>query len=164
MALQIKNIIPEDTKKIIYTAIVQSRLQYGITSWGATYKSNLISLENAQKKFIKILYCKPKRYGSQELFKNTSILTLNQLHKISALKYIKKHQIINRIGHPEKLTRNNSTIIPPPKIMTNIGKTNVTYQGIQYFNKLNKENRQALITANQKNYKKIVRKIVTLEA
>ena len=101
---------------------------------GAAYRFKLTSLENAPKDFIKILYCKPKILSSQELFKNTN--------KISALKYIKKYQIINRIGHPEKLIKNNNTIIPSlPKIMTNIDDTNVTYQGIQYSNHLNKENR-----------------------
>ena len=98
------SIVPEETKKKIYTAIVQSRLQYGIATatWGAAGKTKITLLEKVQKKFIKILYCEPKRYNTQELFKNTNILAINQLHEINTLKYIKKVANIRQSRTPRE--------------------------------------------------------------
>jgi len=103
---QVRNIIPgQKNQKIVYTATVQSRLQYGISTWGATYKSNLKPLIMKQKKYLKILYCKPKIYSTEDLFRDTKVATVKQIHELGTIKYIKKHQIINTQTKKERITR-----------------------------------------------------------
>lgn len=159
-ALQIRNIISKKTKRIIYMALIQSKLQYGISAWGGAYKTNLEPLVRSQKKFLKILYGKPKKYSTKQLFKETGVLTIEELHEINTLKYIKKQGYLQNIQTKIKSTRYNQNTIPLPKINTNVGKSNCMYRGLQNFNKLDSQAKQEIIDAKLIQYKKTIRTLV----
>lgn len=160
MMLRIRDIVPETIKRTIYMATVQSKLQYGIAAWGAAYKTTQNSLIIAQKKILKMLYNKPKTFGSEEIFKITKIDTIKTLHAVKTLKYCKKNGTIKYNLSKDKITRNGQLTIPRPKIHTVIGTTNANYQGILHFNKLDKQNREKIIMAKDGNYKKIISEII----
>lgn len=162
IAIQFRNIISQEVKRILYTAIVQSKIQYGISSWGAAYKTNLKPVTVNQKKFLKILYKKPKRFSSVQLFEETKALTLEKLHEISAIKYVKKHNLLTKYSKTNtRLTRNTQFTVTLPKIKTNIGKTNSIYTGLKNFNKLDQQNREKIIQTNNRTYKTLIRNAVT---
>ena len=160
LALQVKNMLPKRTKRLIYKAMIQSKIQYGISAWGATYKTNLRPVIRSQKKFLKILYNKPKIYSTKMLFKKTGVPTIEELHEISTIKYVKKAGKLNNVQEKSKRTRNNELTITLPTVKTNAGKRTSMYKGLQYFNKLNIEDKEEIIKANSRKHKKTIRNLL----
>jgi len=73
--MQLRRLVPNDVKRMIYI----SKLQYGIIAWEAVAcKINLKLITNSRKKFLKILFNKPKRL----LFQGLDISTVEELHQI----------------------------------------------------------------------------------
>lgn len=159
LAIQIKNMIPNRTKRLIYMAMVQSKLQYGISSWGATYKTNLKPVIRNQKKFLKILFNKPKRYSTIKLFNEINVPTIEELHEVTTLKYVKKHGHLTNITMKPKETRYNTLTIQLPHVKTNSGKLNSKYKGIQNFNKLDLQDKEIITNATITQYKKAIRTV-----
>ena len=65
--------------KIIYHALVESRLSYGILGWGGALNIHLSSLEIVQKRFIKIMLSKPAIYSTDLLFSESRLFDVKQL-------------------------------------------------------------------------------------
>lgn len=160
MALQLQNILPNPIKRTVYMALIQSKLQYGISSWGAAHRTNLDQLIKAQKKFLKILYKKKRRFSSEQLFRETNVLKIEDLYEISTLKYIKKNGLTQYKGEGKKETRHNPLTLNVPRVRTNMGKMNGVYRGIQNFNGLRYDERQEILNADMRKYKTIIKKIV----
>ena len=160
LATQVKNMISDKVKRIIYMALIQSKIQYGIAAWGAAYKTNLKSIERNQKKFLKILYKKPRTFGTKQLFQEIKVPTISELHQIATIKYVKKINVLKTTQKIDRITRTNQTTVPLPKVNTNAGKTNSIYKGLQNFNRLDTQDRELIINAKQRNYKKTIRTII----
>ena len=103
---------------------------------GAAYKTNLRPIIKSQKKFLKILFKKKRRFSTEQLYRETKVLKLEEMYKISTLKYIKKEGIIQTRGDEKKITRNNQLAVTLPRVRTNVRKMNSIYRGIQNFNEL----------------------------
>jgi hypothetical protein len=69
-----------------YYAIVQSKLQYGLTCYGGTNENKILPLLRSQKRFIRTICNKPRRHPSFELFKKLSVLPLRHLYCFKVLK------------------------------------------------------------------------------
>lgn len=65
--------------KMIYYALLESRLSYGIIAWGSAAYCHLRKLEILQKKILKIMLHKSSTYSSDELYIITKLLDLRQL-------------------------------------------------------------------------------------
>ena len=99
-------------------------------------------------------------FGSKKLFQEINIATVQELHEISTIKHVKKLNLLTSTQQNEdRTTRNNKTTITLPKVHTNIGKANCIYRGLQNFNRLDQQDREKIIKANNKEYKKIIRTI-----
>ena len=68
------------TLKSIYFALGQSILTYCIAIWGGTAKTTLIKLERAQRTTLKVMYNKPFRFSTQELYREIQVLSIRQLY------------------------------------------------------------------------------------
>jgi len=68
-----KKIIDKPMLRIVYFAMTQSLLQYGITAWGGLGIAAQNKLLIAQNSIIKIILSKSKTYSSKKLFKGMNV-------------------------------------------------------------------------------------------
>lgn len=76
---KIRYLKDEQTNKTVYLTLCQSILTYGISAWGGAAKTILIKLERTQRSILKVLYFKPFRYPTFDLYKESKVLTVRKL-------------------------------------------------------------------------------------
>lgn len=74
-----KKVLDTPMLRVVYFAMTQSLLQYGITAWGGLGIVAQNKLLKAQKSIIKIILNKPKTYSSEKLFKDMNVFDVKQL-------------------------------------------------------------------------------------
>lgn len=74
-----------EVRRLVYTSLCQSLLQYCIGVWGGAAKSHMIKLERAQRGVLKVMFGKPRRYSTDKLFEEAAILTVRQLFVMRAV-------------------------------------------------------------------------------
>ncbi|CAH1114356.1 unnamed protein product, partial [Psylliodes chrysocephalus] len=95
----LKEYLPERELKTLYYSLVESHLRYGISIWGAAARIHINPLEILQKRFIKIIMSKPRRYPTNDLYKISEIMDLRQLFYFNiCLKY---HYSNNKGPYPD---------------------------------------------------------------
>ncbi len=81
-----KTICYSDLLKIIYYALISSKLEYGLCIWGGTYITSLKPLIILQKCFIRLVLNRHRLEHTQHLFKLTKILPLRSLYIFKVLR------------------------------------------------------------------------------
>lgn len=97
-----KHIIPKHLKKLIYNALVESHITYGITLWGHTHKKHLKPIITQQKKAIRLIENAAYNEHTNPLFINNKIIKLPEIIELHILKFM--HRIINKIAPQQILT------------------------------------------------------------
>ncbi|KAJ8980864.1 hypothetical protein NQ317_008923 [Molorchus minor] len=121
---------------IMYFALIQSHLIYGIIGWGGVNNNYLKNLETAQKWTIKIMHNKNYTYPSEELYKEAKILDLRQLYARSLLlRQYKLKPNINMYPNYNYDTRNKETM-KFPKTAKTVGQRCHTFLGPVLYNAL----------------------------
>lgn len=136
--------IPHRLRHTIYNALVKPHLLYLVEIWGSAAKTKLANLQVTQNKLIKMIFNYPFLTATSKIYEETKIMNIRQLyiyqtcifiHKVlnktikTNISFIRKKQVTQRS------TRRASFLILP-KIRTKLGKTNVTYEGAQLYNKI----------------------------
>ena len=121
--------------RIIYFALVESRLQYAILGWGGVATTHLKKLDILQKRFLKIMYNKENTYPSDLLFIESKILDVRQLYFCSIVNYIYKNKTdLQYIDHPYS-TRNKINLqVKTTMSEKTIGKRSHTYLCSRVYN------------------------------
>lgn len=141
---RLKKILTIHILKIIYTALVQSILSYGIIGWGCLLKTHLSALSITQKYILKVILTKPKDFPTDTLFTIANVLDIRQLYIKSVLIYIFNHkqkftplsQSYTHAMHiplTRQQTNHNLTI---PRKRTQLGQRHFNYIGPRTFNTL----------------------------
>ena len=68
--------------RTLYFSIFESHLRYGFQIWGQHSNHNLNDIANLQRKAIRIINFKTKHTPVEPLFKETKIMTLNEIIKL----------------------------------------------------------------------------------
>ena len=79
---KIKNMVPFKTIKIIYHALIESLIKYGITSWGRENKNNMEKIQKIQDRVIKNIMTNKqnKKYNKiNQKYEFTNLLTVDKL-------------------------------------------------------------------------------------
>lgn len=75
----------------IYISLAQSVLAYCLPIWGGATKLKFLTVERAQRCLLKVMYFKPYRFPTQELYTQSNILSVRKLYiLLSVLKVHKK--------------------------------------------------------------------------
>ena len=91
-----KNMLNNNTKKLIYYGHIHSHICYCLVIWGGMCKKiDLNRLQNAQDKCIKLL--NPKQ-TKEEIYNNNKILTISQLITLEEIKL--GYKITNKLLPP----------------------------------------------------------------
>ena len=89
---RLKNILPTKILRMIYAALFQPYLTYGITAWGFASNSSINRIFKLQKKVIRNVSKVRYNAHTSELFKKLNIAKFEDLLKINCIKFFYKHE------------------------------------------------------------------------
>ena len=75
-----RHFLPSQTLRTLYYSLIYPYLNYGNVVWGNTYPSRLESIRKLQKKIIQIISSSDFRDHTSPIFKNLSILPIDDLN------------------------------------------------------------------------------------
>ncbi|KAJ8953520.1 hypothetical protein NQ318_023644 [Aromia moschata] len=119
----LSNILQIKYLRILYYALVESHLTYGLIAWGSATMISLNNLQKIQKCILKTMYKKPRTYPSEHIYRETDILNLCQLYAMSVLvmQYKEKNEQ-SQIQHAYNTRYKTEAIIVPRAEKTKIQK------------------------------------------
>ncbi len=144
---RISSFMNKKTLKIIYHALIESIINYGITAWGSAYNNILKSILINQRKIINKLG--DNVYNILDISKTYIISSLSMFYDECKVEY--ENVWVN--------TRNRS--IPLPKINKKIASKSARYTAIKYFNKL-PNNLKSLKGDKKSNKKNLLKWIINI--
>lgn len=123
------------TLEIVYKAIIESVIKYGIIVWGGLYESSLNSLKVTQNTIIKVMYKKNKRYPTNQLYLVSKIFNIRLLYIQSAIIFIhiqnNRFQQIPQLHVTRAVSNENLTI---KKFEKTLCQRFITYFGLKFYN------------------------------
>ena len=135
---KVKHFIPEKTLINTYNAHIQPHIDYGLTVWGYASKTSLQTIEKQQRKAIRSINFKPKRYEDTiSLFKQSKILPLKQCISLSSCKTIWKAAnslLPSTISSIFNQRADTSFHLPYRRI--DATQSCISYKGVQAWNKI----------------------------
>lgn len=132
--LELRHILDKQAIKTVYSAIVQSLLQYGILIWGGANKTHLKPIITAQKTVIKIIFQKPRRFPSKEVYALLSVLSVRSLYSKHAIIYVHKHK--QELSTNHSLNTRTRTNLQPPAVRTATAQSFILNNGTKAYNTL----------------------------
>lgn len=111
----LRRLVPPNLMTSIYYALVNSRLEYGISCWGSAFVSNLKPIITAQKKIVRIMLFKPSWEPSFPLFQSIKVLPLRQLYVYKVLRLFYSRSGFNNLtsnNFTHSLRASNTVIVP----------------------------------------------------
>lgn len=134
---QLRDILSDSLLRMLYHSLIESHLKYGNIIWGCAYKGTLRKLEVSQNAVLKIIFKKPNRFPTDELYNSLQILNIRNLYVHSTLNYLNKFSCpindADRIYSTRSAREKNINV---PFKSTNITQRFVTYYGPTLFNRL----------------------------
>lgn len=118
-----------DTKSLmmVYSALCQSQIGYGIIGWGGAYSCHVKRVEVIQKWLLRIIYGKPLLYPSDELFAVSRVMNPHQLFVQQILNGISEQKIQLQLTECEYETRNKTNQYLTPRAGKRIGQRCFAY-------------------------------------
>lgn len=132
----LKNYLDVSHLKIIYYALVQSLLSYGIIGWGGVNESHLKQLNTVQKWILRIIFSKSITYPSDLLYEESQLFDAKQLFYLKiSLKTFKNKTNIKQIKHNYDTRTKQNSCLEPRSIKT-AGQKSYTYLESRVYNSL----------------------------
>jgi hypothetical protein len=134
----LKNNVEISTLKMIYFALFQSHLSYGIILWGNSSQQNINRVLILQKKAVRVLFDLQHMETCRHAYKEMQILTVTGLYIYNILVYYKLHScdFRNDTVQHNYVTRNKMGSLRPLKHNTTLFEKSVTYSATQLYNML----------------------------
>lgn len=121
--------------KIVYYALTQSILEYGIIDWGGTYYIHLKPLITIQKCILKVIMKRPISYPTADLYDECKILDIRKLYVKNIAKYVHKNitsfKKITHLSNTRNKINNNLEI---PRTSKKLAQNQVTFLGPKLYN------------------------------
>lgn len=136
---QLKKFLGTHHLTLVYKALVESILRYGIVGWGGVAETYLRALESVQKKVIKIIYNKHTRFPTDLLFSETGHYTIRQLYCCTALVYAFKDTNKSIISHEHNTRSREMRMFTVPKMQKTKGQRHFVYIGLKLLNLMKKQ-------------------------
>lgn len=133
----LRNLLDIVHLKIIYYALVESRLSYGILGWGGIANSHLKKLEILQRWFIKVMFKKERTYSSELLYSEARILDIRQIYFLRANIFQYKNKALSRFTDYTYETRNKSKkSLKISFCAKSVGQRSLAFMAPRFFNSL----------------------------
>ena len=85
---RLRNYVNQKTLLKVYHAMIQSHIQYCISTWGAASQSTLYPVIKLQNRALRIITSSAFNAHSSPLFKNLNLLKINDIHKLEVCKHM----------------------------------------------------------------------------
>lgn len=133
MFKHVKDVLNTNNLMILYKALVESHITYGIIGWGGVLNCHLLRLEILQKRILKVIFNKPLTYPSEELFRETRVYDIRQLYFycIALRIFSEKKNFINHVHQTRSRSMRNISVV---LMHTRIGQRCSTYLGPKVYN------------------------------
>ena len=82
---QVKNVLPKESLKTLYFALIQPQINYGILAWGNSSLSTLNKTNILQKRILRTINKVKYNTHTDPLFRKSEILKLNDLYVYNIL-------------------------------------------------------------------------------
>ena len=132
---KLRHAMPSKLLNKIYLSLAQSIVTYCIPIWGGAAKSKFLYLERAQRALIKVMYFKPFRFPTTELYNICGLLSIRKLYILLTL--LELHKTL-----PYDLTklnkRRNFDVAPYTCIRTVFAERQFSVRAPKIYNKVNK--------------------------
>ena len=151
---QVKHYIPEKTLVGTYNSFIQSHIDYGLNVWGHAPKTHLQAIERQQRKAIRNINFKPRRFeDTNSLFVKNRILPLSQCLTLNSAKVIWKaaNSLLPDTVSNLFNQRPNATSFHLPYRRITTTQDCITYRGVQAWNKIPEDIRSSLSIQSFKN-------------
>lgn len=122
-----------ETLNLVYSALCLSVLAYCITAWGCATKSHFIRVERAQRAVLKVMYSKPIRFPTFQLYALASVLTVRQLFVLRTIL-----RIHTKVPLPDPMKRKTYRKCPVPRHRTAFASRQFRISSLIIYNKINK--------------------------
>ncbi|KAJ8704619.1 hypothetical protein PYW07_011807 [Mythimna separata] len=123
-----------ETLKLVYFALCRSVLTYCLPVWGGATSNVFIRLERAQRAVLKVMFSRPRRYSTVQLYSDSKVLTVRQLYVL--LCTLRKHSARPLEGPTGRLKHN---VFPPERHRTAFAKRQYYVISTIMYNFLNKK-------------------------
>lgn len=134
---KLKAIINTHHLKIMYQALVESQLNYGILVWGGVRKKYLTQLETLQRRFLKLIYDRNQRYPSNNLYKDSGMLDVRSIYARGLSTYqFKVKDSSEKILHQQNTRQKLDQQLVTLKANKEIGKRFFSYLAPRLFNNI----------------------------
>ncbi|CAK1602198.1 unnamed protein product [Parnassius mnemosyne] len=124
--------------KMVYFALVESKLRYSIIFWGNSYKYNIKAAFVLQKRAIRTMLRIPQIESCKEHFRNLGILTVPSLYILVSLTHLvknfHKYETYEERKKRDMTRRKDLKISITPTL--NVVRHSTRYQAIGLFNSL----------------------------
>lgn len=137
--------IPPKVRFTIYNSLIKPHIDYLIEIWGCAATTNLLPLQRAQNKIIKVLFKIDFLTPTETLYKNTKLLNIKQTYTYNTCLLIRKilnkkihTQIQFNVREPSKYTKRRkiTNLLTLPTARTTYGKRNIKSEGAKMYNDL----------------------------
>ena len=130
----LREILTRQLLTMIYRALVESLIRYGIVIWGGLYNKAIKQLNVVQNYILKVINKKEKRYPTQRLY-NLEIFNVRSLYVLSVCSYVHKVENFKLYVNHNHETRNRNRL-QVPRNNRNISHRFVNYLGPTFYNML----------------------------
>ena len=152
--VQLRNVVDKRVLRMVYHALVQNILQYGLLSWGGTYLAHLKPLMIQQNNIVRICLKKSIDTKVEAMYEEFSILPIRKLYLKTTLLYIKRNERNwNKIDHmyrTRSVTKENLEVMRINKTFT---ACHAYYTAPKLFNKMPEQIKKE---KNFNRYKKMI--------
>lgn len=132
----IKDFLDWKQLKIVYHALVESHLTYGIIAWGAADEAYLQHVSILQKRILKVMANRPNIYSSNALYKELNILDIRQLFYLKiAIKTHSEKENLKPIEHCYGTRSKEKHVVVPLKATTK-GQHSYDYLAPKIYNSI----------------------------
>lgn len=127
--------------RLLYHALIESHLTYGIIAWGAATNNFMHNLEILQKWVLKVIYKKPYTYPTEQLYHETNIQDPRQLFffRVIVRQHQNKYELLDIDHHYNTRYKLNSNQVP--KAEKNVLQRNYIFLGPKLYNLVPPENK-----------------------
>lgn len=133
---KLRNAADDETLRLVYRALCESLLTYCITIWGGAAKTALIQLERAQRAVLKVIYRRPFKFPTSQLYIDSKVLTVRQLYILRSV--LRKHTFLP-FEKCKMSKRNPGRVCDVVNCQTTFATRQYEYLSIILYNKINKK-------------------------
>ena len=167
LLFKLSKYVNQSTLRTVYYSLIHPFLQYCISTWGSSAKSNLNLLERLQKQAVRNIFHKSRLTHTTPLFLSLNTLKLADIYKLQVAKLIYNRSRNNTIGenslvkledkHNYNTRASASNNFYHHTVYTNVGLRSLSHQGPTIWKDIPKQIKDS-ININQftTNYKRVL--------